>query len=389
MSKTKVLWVGDGGVATGFANVNHHIIENLPSEDYDIHHLAVNYRGDFYETVPWHMMYPAMLGGDLLGINRLPSMIDKIKPDIIFILNDLWVIRDYLRHIETNDIPIVVYFPVDAGPVQSAWIEAFSRLSGIVAYTLYGKGELLTAQPSLNVDIIPHGIDVAHFFPIDMTEARTVHMLGTINPDDWIVLNANRNQPRKRIDLTIKGFCAFADDKPDTVRLYLHMGLEDAGWRIDTLMQRLGHDKRLYITSPNLRPDNSVPVDVLNYIYNSCDVGLNTSLGEGWGLTPFEHAATGSPQIVPANSANLELWGDGRGLLMPVEEETITTPRILTEGSAPSVQTVADSLQYAYDNPKDMKDRADAAREWMLRSEFQWSTIALQWDALFKKILNK
>jgi len=215
-----------------------------------------------------------------------------------------------------------------------------------------------------------------------------VYMRGTIDPDDWIVLNANRNQPRKRIDLTIKGFCEFANDKPDNVRLYLHMGVEDAGWRIDTMMQRYGHDQRLYITSPNLRPDNSIPVEVLNYIYNSCDIGLNTSLGEGWGLVPFEHAATGAPQLVPANSANIEIWGDGRGILMSVED-TITTPKILTEGSVPSVQTIADSLQYAYDNPKEMKDMADAAYDWLMQPKLQWKNVALQWDALFKEILNK
>jgi glycosyltransferase involved in cell wall biosynthesis len=387
-NKITVLWIGDGAVATGFAAVNHNIIENLPPDDYDIHHLAVNHRGDYYPTKSWHKLYPAMLGGDLLGFSRIPTMLEKVKPDIIFILNDLWVIKDYLRQID-HDIPIVLYFPVDAGPVQPAWVEKFPRVEGIVAYTQYGRSEVLRARPDLEVLIIPHGINTEQFFPIDMTEARVVHMQGTINPNDWIVLNANRNQPRKRVDLTIKGFCEFARDKPDTVRLYLHMGLEDAGWRIDTMMERYGHDTRLYITSPNLRPDNCVPVEVLNYIYNSCNVGLNTSLGEGWGLVPFEHGATGAVQIMPANSANIEIWGDGRGLLMPVEDETITTPRILTEGSVPSVHTIANSLQYAYDHPKEMQDMADAAYEWMMQPGLKWENIALQWDALFKRILNK
>jgi D-inositol-3-phosphate glycosyltransferase len=44
------------------------------------------------------------------------------------------------------------------------------------------------------------------------------------------VLNANRNQPRKRIDITLRGFALFAVDKPETVQLYLHMGSEDMGW---------------------------------------------------------------------------------------------------------------------------------------------------------------
>ena len=48
-NKVKVLWVSDGGVATGFARVAHSIIENLP-DHYEVHHLAVNYNGDPYKT---------------------------------------------------------------------------------------------------------------------------------------------------------------------------------------------------------------------------------------------------------------------------------------------------------------------------------------------------
>jgi len=385
--KIKVLWIGDGGVATGFSNVNHAIIDNLPPDDYEISHLAVNYRGDWIETVPWHRLYPAMLGGDFLGLGRLQGMLEKIKPDLIFILNDLWVIQRFLSGI-TQPTPIVCYFPVDAGPIQQPWIEHFSKVAAIVAYTEYGKSQVQKASPQWNINVIPHGIDTTLFFPIDMIETRVEHMRGTIRVNDWIVFNGNRNQPRKRIDLTIKGFCEFAKDKPDTVRLYLHMGLEDAGFRIDTMMDRYGQSQRLYITSPTLRPDNCVSVEVLNYIYNSCDIGLNTSLGEGWGLVPFEMAACGKPQIVPDNSASREVFADGRGLIMPVREETITAPKILTEGSAPSVTAIADALQHAYDNPQDMEERAAKMLEWMLRPELQWKNIAMQWDKLFKSLLD-
>ena len=47
--------------------------------------------------------------------------------------------------------------------------------------------------------------------------------------DSFIVFNGNRNQPRKRIDITMKGFARFANGKPNNVKLYLHMGVEDAG----------------------------------------------------------------------------------------------------------------------------------------------------------------
>ena len=53
--------------------------------------------------------------------------------------------------------------------------------------------------------------------------------------------------------------------------------------------------------------------DDLNRLYGACDVGVNTSCGEGWGLVSFEHALTGAAQVVPRNSVCEELWeGGGR-----------------------------------------------------------------------------
>lgn len=384
------LWIGDGGVPTGFSTVNTNIIENLPAKEYDIHHLAVNYQGDWIETKPWHKLYPAYLGGDYMGIQRVNSMIDSIKPDFIFILNDPWIIKDYVQYLPP-EIPTIFYFPVDAGPLQPAWVEALSRAHKIVAYTKFGRNEVLKVDPELDVDIMPHGIDHSHFFPIPKPAA--CKMMGTVDPNHWIVLNANRNQPRKRVDLTIKGFVEFAKDKPANVKLYLHMGLMDSHIRIDRMINRYKDNRgelfgtRLYITDIQAKLQ-SVPVERLNLIYNCCEFGINTSMGEGWGLVPWEHAATGSPQLVSNNSASAELFGEERGYLIPVQEETITTPNILTEGSVPSVTSIAEALQYAYDNPEDMQERAQAMQEYIKQPKFEWSNIALRWHEMIQGLFK-
>ena len=89
------------------------------------------------------------------------------------------------------------------------------------------------------------------------------------------------------------------------------MGVEDCGWNIVLLAKRHGIEDRLILTAhmPFLPV---VSNRVLNCIYNACDVGINTSIGEGWGLVSFEHAATGAGQIVPRHSACEELWRDWR-----------------------------------------------------------------------------
>ena len=61
----------------------------------------------------------------------------------------------------------------------------------------------------------------------------------------------------------------------------------------------------------------------LNLLYNMCDVGLTTAMGEGWGLTSFEHVVTGAPQIVPDHTSFKENWTEGAILLNPVKQEYI------------------------------------------------------------------
>ncbi len=135
-------------------------------------------------------------------------------------------------------------------------------------------------------------------------------------PEDvFIVFNGNRNQPRKRIDLTIKGFIKFAKDKPDA-RLWLNMGKKDMGWEVVPLFKRVARDEgydstgKLILTSPNFSTHNCLPIEQLNKVYNAVDVGVNTCLGEGWGLVNTEHAATGRPQLVPDHTSLKEIFDE-------------------------------------------------------------------------------
>jgi len=382
MDRKVIIWVGDGGCKTGFARVNESIINNLPEDKYEIHHLAINYRGDPYPDSK-ASLYPAMLGGDLYGFGRLPSMIEKFKPDLIFILNDIWVTFQYMQFIP-EDIKIVTYFPVDAKPLHSDWVAPIAERAAMVAYTKFGRDVVRTACPETPVKVIPHGIDTDIFYPIDMAEART--SMSGLKTDDFIVLNANRNQPRKRIDLTIKGFAKFVEDKPDNVKLYCHMGVEDMGWHVIKMCERYNIVDRLVLTSLDLSPASYISDERLNLIYNACDIGINSSGGEGWGLTTFEHGACKRAQITVDSSASSELY-KGRAYLMPVDHYE-TYPQILTEGAMTSVDSVVEALEYYYTHPEERKSDAEKIYEFITQQKFQWKAIGRQWSDFFDKVLE-
>lgn len=195
---------------------------------------------------------------------------------------------------------------------------------------------------------------------------------------DFLVLNANRNQPRKRIDLTLEGFARFAADKPPSVRLCLHMGMQDQGIDVLALAGRLGLLDRLVLThrEPG-RP--AVPDDRLNLIYNACDVGLNTALAEGWGLVAFEHAATGAAQVVPGHGACRELW-EGSALLLDAAEAA--------GERAPTAAGVAAALETLYRDPALRGRLAAGGQANATRPDHTWSAVALRWNRLLRSLLT-
>jgi glycosyltransferase involved in cell wall biosynthesis len=409
--KVKILWVSDGEAPTGFARVAHNLIENLSSKKYEVHHLAINYRGDPHNN--WWKLYPAGTGGDLWGFGRFVHLIHALQPHVIFLLNDPWVIQQYLAKIVQakgqvpgiENIPVVVYFPVDAREHDLLWFKDYAELvKKVCVYTEFGRDVILETggvNPT-RIELLPHGANLDIFYKLtDVVQNEKVVKTGkrlareSIFPvkekpellDSFIILNANRNQPRKRIDITLRAFAEFARGKPNNVKLYLHMGTKDMGWDIIRLAQRYGFDERLVITSIGQHLPH-VPDDRLNLIYNACDVGLNTGLGEGWGLTSWEHGAIGAPQIVPDHSVFSEIWGDA-AIYVPtiadfVYEATNTVARV------PSTDGVVEKLEWAYQDwktgSKELKVLGKKAIEITHKPEYQWKNIAEKLDVIFDEV---
>lgn len=385
-----LLWVGDAVSQTGFARVTHGVVDPLFARgDYEIHVLGINYNGDPHDYP--YKIYPARLGGDLLGYGRLERLVTHIKPDVIVVFNDIWVILEYFRILEEMKYEgaLVTYFPVDSEGYDPEWVKPLYRFDRVFVYTNFAGKVLKKAGFKRKTHVIPHGIDTNIYFPMDQKEAR--RQLNGLDDHDFIVFNGNRNQPRKRMDVTVKGFCKFAADKPNA-RLYLHMGLIDTGWNIISLMEREckrydidDMERRLIITHPELSPATAVSEDHLNLIYNTADVGLNTSMGEGWGLVPFEHAACGVPQIVTDYAAAAEIFED-RGILLPIRQQ-LSAIKINTEGGLVHEDDVAEALNtYYYDSELREKHASDMY-EYIMQDKFRWSSIASIWDEHLKELI--
>lgn len=392
----KILIVSDLVTMTGFGRVAHSLIKHWESF-YDIVGVGVNYFGDPHDYK--FPIFPAMPRNSKspYGEERVCDLINTNDFSMIWILNDPWVINNYLKAIKENvkkALPrIVVYFPVDSLEHNPSWYENFDMVSVPVTYTKFGQWVVSDANPTIDVRVIPHGVDTDKFYPLfdgNRAESKAKFFepykdsVGDM-ADSFVVLNANRNQPRKKLDITIRGFAKFSRNKPKNVKIYMHCGIVDSSVNLETLTSRYGVQDRLIISS--MKPGvQRVPDWRLNEIYNVADVGINTGMGEGWGLTNVEHAATGAVQLVPNHSACRELFMDS-GLLMNTCGDFMFD-NSMTVGKLVSADEVAQKLEYLYTHKDERLNLAQHGYEKFTSPEYQWSEIAKTWLDLFQEVLN-
>jgi glycosyltransferase involved in cell wall biosynthesis len=388
----KVLWIGDAVVQSGFARVTHNIVGRLKTQHKcDVRVLGVNYNGDPH---PYdYPIYPALIGGDPWGIQRVPGVVRDFQPDVICINNDPWNVAQYLSVIRTA-VPTTAYMPVDAPNQMHAG--ELSVMPRAIAYTNFGKKELLLGGYNGRVDVIPHGVDTEIYKPVeDRVTARkwlefqpklTDEQIGNL----FIVSNVNRNQPRKRLDLTIQYFTQFWLNigQPSHVRLHLHCGEHDMGWNVSQLAKYFGINKQLIITTPKMSLQACIKEHELRLVYGMADVNLSTTLGEGWGLTTHESMACGIPQIVPRYSA-LGEWPDGAVRYVECTSFQATHNAVNTIGGVADMAQTVEALTDLYRNADLRTKLGSAALARATEERFKWDKIAAQFYVALAETFNE
>jgi len=388
----KILYCGDAFVETGFGRVASQLLPRL-AEKHDVHVLAVNYWGDYNEEARKYKVYPAGIhGNDPFGGHRIASIVKQIKPDLIWSTNDLWINIGLWNHIkdlrDELDFKFYSYCPIDSYGIFPETMPPTNDWDGFGVYTEFGAEEVKKAGYQGEVDIIPHGVDTSQFFPLDKLECRK--KLG-VPEDVFIVFNGNRNQPRKRIDLTIKAFIRFAKDKPNA-RLWMNMGQKDMGWDLIPLFKRVARDEgydatgKLILTSPNFDVNNCLTIEQLNQVYAASDVGINTCIGEGWGLVNFEHAAAMRAQVVPDHTSLREIFDGVRRI--DIESWEVDRNYGLDRG-VPSVDDAASLLQRYYEDRELMDYDAEWCYNRVTAPEFDWDNIGNKMMKIVNRLVGK
>jgi len=331
--------------------------------------------------------------------------------DVVVIFNDSVITASLVKDIvekltpaERRAFKLVSYkdlvYPYD----KRAYIDMLNaHFDAVVAFTPYWRevARQLGLRPDMPCYVFPHGFDHDHYFPIPANLAR---MYYGVPPDAFVILNLNRNQPRKRWDHTIMvladvvqrhieyGRTLAKAGKPPPRPIKLMVATQmDGFWnlleifdhqlRLRGLSTEVGKDYIMTLNRPQAMTDEEI-----NILYNACDVGINTCEGEGFGLCQFEHAAVGAPQVVPNIGGFKEYLHPQNAILAePKFFSYVDKSRDQVGGYAESAdpKDMADGVWKYYMNPALVKKHGRRAREEILQ-HYRWETVC----GHFYKVLN-
>ena len=314
------------------------------------------------------------------GFDQVTDFVTKLEPDICIIYNDMVVVSniiDKLYKVENKNFKIVVYIDQVYLHQKKEYISMLNEKADfILAFTPYWEQCAIKQGITLPTDYLQHGFNPMIHYPFPKHLARLYYGL---KQDDFIILNLNRNQPRKRWDICLQAFAEIVkrhNEKP--VKLLIATALQGA-WNLLEVFERElkkrdmtleeGMKHVILIDNPQQLTDEEV-----NILYNLADIGINTCDGEGFGLCNFQQAAIGIPQVVPSIGGFLDFFNkDTATMVEPVLNLYIESSRdgVGGESQLCSYKDFVDGIDAYITNNILLQEHGKNAREHILK-EYKW-----------------
>lgn len=391
-----LLWIGDAACGSGFGKASRYILEQLQHQ-YNVFVLGINFRGDplkFGEKMPNYPVYPAMLGGDQLGFGRVGEMLSISKPAVVVVQTNPWNVPVYRNQLNLAKYkgPLVGIIAVEGKNCNGLDL---NHLDYAIFWNEFSRIEAINGGMTAPNGVVPLGVDLEMFAPGDRAAAR--ERLGLpISPDDFVVFGVNRNQNRKRIDLSILYFAEWIHGgvpigqrsvKTRVINdayLYLHtVAGSSTTVDVDQLANYTGVIDRMILLAPK-DVFNGTPEWAVKCGHVASNVGLSTSLGEGWGLNSMEGMACDRPQIGGDFSAFGE-WAKDAMCLVPCYDEGVMPDVHNMIGGIPDRASVINALEAFYRDPARCREYGERGLALVRQPEYRWENIAARFAEEIKR----
>jgi len=318
---------------------------------------------------------PHLPGGPIpLGQEGAIEWCRRLEPDLLITLFDVWPFaNDFGKQVQDVGVPWMPIVPVDSDPIHEYTVTVLRSASHPTAMSKFGLKQMKSV--GLKPQYLPHGVDTEIFKPMkkkkELIRAEGKFAVG--------VVAANREAfDRKGLYHTFKAFAKFQKKRENSV-LYFHgeMTKEEKGIDLEWIATELGI--KVHTTDRWMRAAffNS---SELAELYNTFDVFLLLTRGEGFCVPLIEAQACGVPVIVTDYTAPQDLVG--AGWKIPIVDKAPILVR--SYWGNPDIDAGVKALEEAYQMWANKENMIDKARKFALDYDFQ--TVA---DKYLVPILEK
>jgi glycosyltransferase involved in cell wall biosynthesis len=328
------------------------------------------------------------------GFDQFADFVTMNKPDVIIIYNDMVVVANLLEKltkVQNKNFKVIVYIDQVYLYQKKHYIELLNAHADyVLCFTPYWEDIARGLGIKRPTGYLQHGFDPMTHYPVSKNICRDYYNL---KQDDFIVMSLNRNQPRKRYDILLQTWAEFVSRHiEEPVKLLIATAL-NGGWSILevyerelwkrglTLEQGLKHV--IFIDNPQ-----NVLDEEINILMNLGDINLTEMDGEGWGLTNYQSAALGKPQVTSYVGGIKDFFTkDNSMILEPKMTFYIDQSRDSVGGEAELVdyRDAVDALEAYYADPDLRKLHGDRCRKGILE-KYQWPVLGDKLYNIIKEV---
>jgi glycosyltransferase involved in cell wall biosynthesis len=306
---------------TGYSKVSYNLVQQLAKyPEIELMHFGFQ---RFFDIGPDYRLYPSNVrvydpakeeanGAPKeqgFGYSQLPDVVRSFQPDVILLYNDAAVITSFLDKLQTafpgpKPYKTIIYFDQVYTTQRPDLLARIDRDADVYfAFTQFWKECLASQGVRKPIHTLRHGFDASLYKPMNRQELRRKHGL----PENlFLMVNINRNTPRKRYDLLVTALAELVaryPTKPIALLCVCDAG-EQGGFPMHEIYTRElikrnvpveQHIGKLLITKTAMNYTD----ETVNEMYCMADIGVSAAEGEGFGLCNFEAMGCGVPQVVP------------------------------------------------------------------------------------------
>lgn len=383
-------------ISTGAGRVSQPIIKLMIELGWNITIVGLNHFGDIpYDTNEYPCTFINADIGDYFQPEHAKEAIRAGGYDLLFLSGDINVIDvvmpEALEAKQKWGFPIISLVVIDAD-FHMPYLPYLLEVDYPCVYSQFAYDVAVRQLPALKdrLSCIPLWFEPDTLYRLDDAKRHKIRheIFGIDSLETFVVLSLNRNQRRKDLGRVMYSYHLFHQKYPDS-RLYMHAKMRDLGGDLPSQAHLLGlNSNEIIFAHETYSVVQGYDRQIVNQIYNACDVSISCSQGEGWGLSTSESMAAGIPFIGPAHTTFLDLLGrnEERGYLARCGGDDLwqihygqgEEPRPVT-----SVTSMVEKLEHVYLHRDEALQKAARARQYA--EEHDLTLFQNTWRDVLKK----